>query len=280
MSIDPGASSDARSGPTTQRLAQVTFERLQHIRQSSSHSLVGPSLIVAGFRGTRSEVIGHAFDPAHEAIFGLTLGPRFDGVGAFARSAIAGARGNFHDGWCAVGINRAGTAASLVALDGHEPTETGAAAGWLVDACRRSVGLSTSRDVEHPLHLLLAVWLDRLLVELTSSNRVMRWPDAIALAPLSTALGTCDPAALGWALAAQTRGWAALRCDAIAGIAGNVPVSSTHAAWMDTPMFARWCLGFFPDIGDLRNDLGFLASTDLASQIERAIAAAFAAFVA
>jgi hypothetical protein len=156
--------------------------------------------------------------------------------------------------------------------------ETAEPDGWLVDACRRAVGLATAPNIEHPLHLVLALWLDRVLVELASCHRVLRWADAALLAPMAEPDRCPTPPALGAAFASQSRGWARLRFAAASGQPVVVPIESAHAAWMDTPMFARWCLGFFPDLNDLRNDLAFLATGELTAQIEASIESAFAAF--
>lgn len=277
MSIDPVERLNDFAEQNTERLRRITRSRLQRIQASGTAALNGPSLIVAGYSDVTSEIIGHGFAPAHDAIFGLRLAPRFDAVAAFARSVISSPDGRFRDGWCAVAVDRGGIATSLLAIDGGEPHQTSTPDGWLVDACRRAVGHRTAGQVEHPVHLFLALWLDRLLVELTASSRGLRWSDAVALAPAPGHRRSIDPSTVGTAIAGRTTSWSSLRAATALGGRLPVPVAPDHAAWMDTPMFARWCLGFFPDVSDLRNDIGFLATAELAAQVEQTISAALTA---
>jgi len=44
---------------------------------------------------------------------------------------------------------------------------------------------------------------------------------------------------------------------------------------MDDAMFARWCMGGFPDLGSLRGDVEFLASATVAENMDRALRAAW-----
>ena len=43
-------------------------------------------------------------------------------------------------------------------------------------------------------------------------------------------------------------------------------------------MFARWCMGSFPDLASLRGDVAFLAPPIVAEHIEIALRAAWLAF--
>jgi hypothetical protein len=57
-----------------------------------------------------------------------------------------------------------------------------------------------------------------------------------------------------------------------------VGVTPDRARWMDDAMFARWCMGSFPDLASLRGDVEFLAPPDVAEQIEIALRSAWLAF--
>ena len=82
------------------------------------------------------------------------------------------------------------------------------------------------------------------------------------------------PEVLGQQLASDVPSWSALRAAAASGAPLPVPMRAEHAAWMDDSMFARWVLGFFPDLDDLRSDIEFLAPADVAEGVERVVRAA------
>ncbi len=207
-----------------------------------------------------------------QPLLGLRVPDRYDAIAAVAASVMTTSERRHLDATLAVAVSRAGS--EVCFLDGGvEVIETWQPQGWLVDACRRALGLATDPTTAQPVDLSLALWLDYLLVDLVE-QRAMSWQDAAACCPVTGPPGATDPIELGQRLARTVPTWSALRRAAAAGAPMPVPVRADHAAWMDDPMFARWVLGFFPDLDELRSDIEFLAAAEIADAVERVITVA------
>lgn len=275
MTLEPvpceGPSTTTNPGAPTQHLRRLARRELTRRRRSPQ----GPTLSVLGVVDGRPTMLRHGFDRPAELVFGLEVPAAFDAVLTIASSVIA-TRHRLVDGQVALAVDRRGEEVVLVAT-GQALVETRRPRGWLVDACRRSLGLTTRPEGSHPLVLPLALWLDRLMVEIVQGRRSITWEGARARCPVPAQCSSPDPAQLGATLASVTPGWHRLRSAAAAGARLPIPIEPSHAAWMDEPMFARWCLGFFPDLDDLRADVEFIAPPEVAAGVAETIAAAFAA---
>ncbi len=209
---------------------------------------------------------------APDTLLGLRVPDRFDAVAAIAASVMTTSTRNHADAVLGVAVARDDHELCFLAGDA-EITETWQPQGWLIDACRRSLGLATRPSFAQPADLSLVLWLDHLLVGLVE-HRWISWADAIDCCPVTSPTGDASPELLGERLADTAPSWSLLRTAAAGGAPLPVPMRADHAAWMDDAMFTRWVLGFFPELDDLRNDVAFLASNDVAERVERVVRAA------
>lgn len=233
-----------------------------------------PPLSVVGHYATSSSVIGHGFDRFPELIMGLTLPSQFDAVSIYASSITATRRRGFGDSTLALGVDRRGHEVVMLADPHGSTTVSSAARGWLIDAARRMVGLATDPACPDPLDLPLAIWLDRVMIEMVERRQPLSWRRATQLCPVPDGWASTEPADLGATIASTTPAWSRLRNDAASGQTIIVAVRPHWARWMDDPMFARWCIGYLPELAELRSDVEFLAPTEVAHAITETIEAA------
>ena len=174
---------------------------------------------------------------------------------------------------------RSGGIVSLLATH-DEVIDTRDPQGWLIDACLRAVGHSTAPSQIAALAFPIALWLDRLMVAIlnATSGTSLTWSGAVELCPLPARWRSLDPGDLGTTLGSTTPSWQALRAATVQGTRSPLGISAECARWMDDPMFARWCMGSFPDVSSLRGDVEFLAPTTVAIPVEIALRAAWSAF--
>ena len=253
---------------------------LRALRQALRHELerwtdLGADtepIAIFGFAAGRLHRLASADGTAPDSLLGLRVPDRYDAVAAIAASIMTTSTRNHADAVLAVAVCRDGHELCFLAGDA-EIAETWQPQGWLIDACRRSVGLATRPSFAQPADLSLVLWLDYLLVALVE-HRVISWADAVECCPVTSPIWDTTPEVLGERLANTVPSWSLLRTAAAGGAPLPVPMRADHAAWMDDAMFTRWVLGFFPELDDLRNDVAFLASNDVAERVERVIRAA------
>lgn len=277
MTLEPLPGDDASPALTGEPTPAMRAMVRRQLERHAQRGAVGPSISVLGVCGSRATVLRHGFDRPAEVVLGLVVPADFSAVLTVA-SSVVGRAIRLDHGHLAIGVDRAGTEVCMVAT-AAQTAETFRPSGWLVDACRRSLQLPTQPDCSHPLQFPLALWLDRLMVEIIHTERPVTWADARSICPVPARWISADPAQLGATLASITPAWARLRSAATAGGLLPIPIEPAHAAWMDDAMFARWCLGFFPDFDDLRADVEFVAPPAVAAAVAETVAAAHAAYV-
>lgn len=156
--------------------------------------------------------------------------------------------------------------------------------GRVDDALRRALGLATAPPPASTAPLWAAQWLDAIVVDAVGpapSRRTRRRRPLAALLgahPAVTAFDL-DPAQLGVASLvaagerlASLRSWAGLRQACADGRWYDPEVPPDVARWLDDGAFARWVLGAFPDLGQLRATLGDLLAPSALSVIDDALA--------
>ena len=172
-----------------------------------------------------------------------------------------------------------GEAASGTADDPGRPV------GRIDDVCRRALGLSTGAPPV-PTSVLWAVqWLDAIVdvaVRTSCAPAVVTW-DAVALRhPALHALQADirDGAPTPEALARDAhqlgvwRDWPVLRRACAAGTWDGTDIEPAVAAWLDDGAFARWVLGAYPELDDLRAAAGAVLPGRVARALEATLAAA------
>ena len=236
-------------------------------------------LTVVGFSSTDTTVIHRTLARPDDILLGFALPHRYGALGVIASSVISTSPDQAHqDGSLALGLNRRGDTVSMLKTSERTLTTTNPQ-GWLMDACLRAVALPTQSCSVAALALPIALWLDRLMVALVHhTGPPLGWSDAVDLCPTPRRWRSLDPVDLGITLGSTAQSWRTLRLAAARGAPTPVDVSSKHAAWMDDAMFARWCMGAFPDATSLRCDVDFLAPPAIAEGIEVALRAAWLAF--
>lgn len=145
--------------------------------------------------------------------------------------------------------------------------------GWLTDTCLRSVAKPTPPSQHSPLELAEAIWLDRIMTTILSSEdrRELTWTEIAGLCPIPAGLGSNCVESLAYALAESCVDWHQARQSCISGESRFQVVTSKVAAWMDTNMFARWAMSYFVDPQELRDDLALLAPAWIANQVTETI---------
>lgn len=240
------------------------------------HADAGTSLVVVGHTDRSSVVLRTATTHPEHAVIGFTLPRSFAAMTVVAPSVLTSARSPRHrPGSLAVRMTRSGETATHIAYDDGSVVSANAPEGWLVDACRRSMGLATSPPTANPTDLAAVLWLDRLMTVLVRER--IDWPTAARLAPVPARWRCSDPTQLGVMLANNLPPWTTMRLSLAAGEPGPVALPRQWAQWMDDGMFARWCLGTFPDLDALRADIEFLAPPAVADGVAATLLAANAA---
>lgn len=249
-------------------LRRALRRELRHRERQSNSAPIS----VFGFADGQLTLLASPESNAPETLLGLRVPDRFDAIAAVAASVMTSSTRSNADAVLAVAVTRDDQELCFLAGD-VEVIETWHPQGWLVDACRRAVDLPTMPTMIEPVDLSLALWLDYLLVALVERCTVS-WADAAAWCPVVGPVATTDPEKLGELLTRRVPSWSTLRVAVAGGAPLPVPVRADHAAWMDDAMFARWVLGFFPDLDDLRSDIEFLAPAEVAVGVERVVRAA------
>lgn len=238
-----------------------------------THADAGPLLVVLGHINDTSSVLRTAALHPENALLGFTLPLQFDALTVIAPSVLTSARAPRHRaGSLAVRMERSGETETQIAYADGSVSHADAPQGWLVDACRRALGLATSPAAAPPSDLAAVLWLDRLMTTLV--REPLDWATAAALAPIPARWRTADPTQVGIMLARNLPSWPAMRRAMACGEPGPVQLPRPWARWMDDGMFARWCLGSFPDLDALRADVEFLAPPSVADGVQQALRAA------
>lgn len=258
--------------PTERSLRRAVRRQLS---QGAMRSV--PALAVTGIRSGKSIVLRQAHSKPADAILGYVLPPEFQAIVAVAESVVSSGSSRHREATLAVAVSRSGQEVCFLDSAGTV-TETFQPQGWLIDACRRAVSLPTRPESAHPLELPLALWLDRIMVEVLQTQTPLTWAAALSLCPVPSRWISDRSEHLGATLASITPTWSAARSGAANGNPLPVPMVSAHAAWMDDAMFARWCLGYFPDLAELRSDIEFLAPPGVAAQVDATIRCAYSVF--
>lgn len=242
---------------------------------------IAPALTIVGFGSDDCDVLRQGIGHPEEAVLGFVLPRRYGAIGIIASSIVsAPPRNKHHDEALALGVTRTGETVSLLTSERGIIT-THAAQGWLVDAARRAVHLSTSPCDIHALSFPVALWLDRLMVAILNapSSHPVRWADAVDLCPIPGRWRSTDPIDLGATLGSTSRSWPSMRRATVAGTIAPLGMKAAWASWMDDAMYARWCMGYFPNLASLRADVEFLAPADVAEGIELTLRSAQRSFL-
>lgn len=238
-----------------------------------NHADAGPLLVVVGHINNTSSVLRTAALHPENALIGFTLPQQFEALTVLAPSVLTSAHSPRHrPGSLAVRMARNGDTDTQIAYSDGSVARANAPQGWLIDACRRSLGLATRPAGSPPSDLAAVLWLDRLMTALVRGP--LDWSTAAALAPVPSRWRSTDPTQVGIMLANNLPSWPAMRRAMACGEPGPVQLPRPWAQWMDDGMFARWCLGSFPDLDALRADVEFLAPSAVADGVEQALLAA------
>ncbi len=121
--------------------------------------------------------------------------------------------------------------------------------GMLVDALHRVLGVATRGPAPSFAELVLGIWSRHLLLHLDRHGPIS-WRDAATLHPAAVQRGDTPPSAEVLASAcARVRDdvdWERIRSDTAAGRCAAPELAAAEAAWMDAPMFGRWCVESYP----------------------------------
>ncbi|MFT5267123.1 MAG: hypothetical protein ACI88C_000545 [Acidimicrobiales bacterium] len=270
----PHASSAPASSDQLRRHLRSRLER--HVRTEAFR----PALTIVGFRGDVVDVLRHGTDRPEEAVLELVLPSEYSAVGVLASSVVSTPPGRSHsDAALAIGVPRSGNVVSLLATN-DRVVDTKGPQGWLIDACLRSVQRPTAPCQIPALEFPIALWLDRLMVAIVNAptSEPVTWTTAVRLCPVPRRWRSDDAVELGGILGSTTQSWGALRTASAQGLRAPVDMTPDRARWMDDAMFARWCMGSFPDLASLRGDVEFLAPAEVAQGVEVALRFAWLAF--
>lgn len=230
-------------------------------------------LVIVGHTDDQSVVLRTASTHPEHALLGYTLPSRFDALSVFAPSVLSSSTAPRHrPGSLAIRMDRSGNIDTQLLFHDGTVTRASAPTGWLVDACRRTLGLSTDPPNSVPAELAAVVWLDRLMTALIAGP--VDWAGAVARAPIPARWRSHDPEQVGIMLVSNLPPWSTIRRSMASGDPGPVALPRRWAEWMDDGMFSRWCVGSFPDLDALRADVEFLAPTEVADGVAQALAAA------
>lgn len=175
-------------------------------------------------------------------------------------------------------VARDGTARTRVVAPGGAvlTTET-PAAGPVDDVCRRSLVLPTPPPERSVLELLARWWLDEVLLRADSTPGPFTWATVAAAHPLQRAAPEGRPgpdvtaSTFPWedavAAFAADHPWAVLRSLACGGVDISDELTPHQAAWFDDGAYARWCLGRYPELGDLVAAVATLAPRPVVDRV-------------
>jgi len=233
-------------------------------------------MTIVGYLGDRAEVLVRSNEVGDEALIGFSLPDRFEAIGVFATSVVARPpRRRHRDAALAVVATRTGAMLTRLATPDEGVIEASNPTGWVVDACLRAVNMSTPAAPCASIELPLTLWLDRLMIRIVGAEAAapLDWSDAVELCPVPGRWRSLDPGDLGSTLGSTVPSWSSMRRSAARGDPGPLAIPRAWASWMDDGMFARWCLGYFPDLASLRADVEFLAPQSVAEQVDATIRA-------
>lgn len=236
-----------------------------------------PHLLVFGFDGHRLEPVVANESVAERALIGLSLASRFTALVVVApASATRTPSAKHRPATIVLGLCRCGHPCSSLRI-GDDVHAGRAPSGWLVDAAMLAVGRPCAPTARKPVEALLALWLDRLLVKLVdpSDPSPMSWTSTTHAAPIATS-GTISAHQLAGTLVAAAPTWKHLRRACAIGDLAGLGVEPTWASVMDDSMFARFALGNFPELNDLRADVELLAPARIADQVHCCVTSALA----
>gem|GEM_PF-4614679 len=275
------ASLDA--APAASSLAELT-DRLVDDQGDLVHAVVRHD---DGFRTAPALV------PAHlDLLVGFRAPLSWSGVAVVARGAtthVVDDRGHPEPrqapAWAgeslvvAVAVTRDGDVAATSAGPRHRWTAQGTpeVGGFVVDLCRRVLGLACAAERRTPAELALVQWLSLLLdlaADPATAELVERWPDVAALHPAWDGVDD-DPVVLGRAarrLAARWT-WESLRQGAASGELHIEGVTPEVASWMDGPFLARWLLGGHRPHTELLDDLRLFLRAEVHLGVARVVEA-------
>ena len=121
--------------------------------------------------------------------------------------------------------------------------------GMLVDALHRVLGVATRGPAPSFARLVLGMWSRHVLLHVEQHGSIT-WLDAAALHPAAvpTVRTPASPEVLATACATvrEDIDWERIRTDTAAGRCAAPELAPGDAAWMDAPMFGRWCVESYP----------------------------------
>lgn len=211
-----------------------------------------------------------------DALLGLRVCDSHDAVAVVATSVVRRRHDRrFERAQLAYALSRGRTSATRLRLDDEDLVGVHPQ-GWVVDACHRALGLATQPATAEPVDLTLSVWLERVLQHLLAGEPgpPLTWSMAAAMADprqLSCASIARSPRRLARHIVATSPTWSIQRRRACVGQLG-APVRPQIATWMDDAMFARWSLGLYPDLDDLRADVELLAPSAVGDGVAATLA--------
>ena len=165
-------------------------------------------------------------------------------------------------------------------VGGELRSESGDAAGPLVDLCLRVLQRPTPKSAQSTMYLWAVLWLDRIVADFASAGTPPDWRQITPLCPgielgreVFGARPTADQiATLGRCLTAGYD-WEALRNLQATGH-GLLPEPDADVAdWMDEGMFARRVLACLPDLEDLVEATDALAGRGARSALSKVLRA-------
>lgn len=150
------------------------------------------------------------------------------------------------------------------------------ALGWISDTCLRIVGQSTPEHGLSPVKLAEVIWLDRIMTTILSleNPKELTWTSIANLCPIPAGLSSRCVEALACSIAQSSLDWESARHSCITGMSRFQIVPAHIAKWMDTNMFARWCLSHYVDTSELSDDLTLLAPAWIVNQVRETISLA------
>lgn len=177
-------------------------------------------------------------------------------------------------------VDRHGSEASVLRLDGEVSEPPGPAVGTVPDLCRRVLGVATASPPSSTMSLWTSIWLDRVLDAWGQPQRRRHvsssWRQIAALhpaAPLTAAEETAwdDPVVLVSAARSQATAvsWSQLRREPLRVTLPDGPVDAGVARWMDDGFFARWTIGAFPATTTMAADLRGLLGDPMGATLLR-----------
>ena len=164
---------------------------------------------------------------------------------------------------------------------------SGGVDGFLIDLCRRILGLDCAPEPTPPIETIWACWLTIILdlaADPSTASLTRTWDDLVAMHPLASRGGYFDPegraraaaeiADRTWDLAGWWT-WEWVRAESIA-LERTEPLSPIHdeldldlddLEWMDVAMFARWTLSVHRSVDELLDDCSLFLEPALVDRL-------------